>query len=37
MGFRTKSVIRTRPILATEMVTGEFYARVTTHWITRAT
>ena len=30
-----KSVIRTCSIFAPEMVTGEFYARVTTHWITR--
>lgn len=30
----TKGVIRARPILVLDMVTGEFYARVTTSWVT---
>ena len=32
----TKSVIRASTIFAPQMVTGEFYARVTTRWITAA-
>jgi len=33
---RTKSVIRASSIFPPEMVTGEFYARVTTRWVTAA-
>jgi hypothetical protein len=33
---RHKGVIRARPSFGPKMVTGEFYARVTTNWITRA-
>jgi hypothetical protein len=32
----TKGVIRASTIFAPGMVTGEFYARVTTHWVTPA-